>query len=216
MKLFKKKLTLLFRSREGASIMEFALTIGMMAVLAATAAPKLSHVSEEAKFRKSMDEIEKISKQALNYFQEMAVKEGRGKFPGQSKYDSKVGGHESVDDLYSDLLGSDEVINENGVIVTPAVMPTFRNFNSADGSHWVSVFGSENYTNNVTFNSDYPDVDTLWTPLFGNELLESPFQDGHYVYQVLAGSGAGSQAEAPTLFIADLENPSQLHLILKP
>ena len=43
-----------------------------------------------------------------------------------------------------------------------------------------------------------------------------PFQDGHYIYQVLPGYGVGSQAEAPTLFIADLENPSQLHIIVKP
>jgi hypothetical protein len=52
--------------------------------------------------------------------------------------------------------------------------------------------------------------------LFGDEVLNSPFQDGHYIYQVLPGYGAGSQTEAPTLFIADLENPSQLHIILKP
>ena len=50
----------------------------------------------------------------------------------------------------------------------------------------------------------------------GDEILDSPFQDGHYVYQVLPGSGSGSQSNAPTIFIADLENPSQINLVIQP
>ena len=51
---------------------------GAEAVLAATAAPRFSIISEGGKFRKSQDEIQKIAKQAVNFFQDMAVKEGRG------------------------------------------------------------------------------------------------------------------------------------------
>ena len=50
----------------------------------------------------------------------------------------------------------------------------------------------------------------------GHKCLGSPFQDGHYVYQVVAGSGAGSKAESPILYLADLENPAQLHFIVQP
>ena len=46
--------------------------------------------------------------------------------------------------------------------------------------------------------------------------LESPFQDGHYVFQVFPGSGSGSQSDSPTLFIADIENPSQINIVVKP
>ena len=44
----------------------------------------------------------------------------------------------------------------------------------------------------------------------------SPFQDGHYVYQVVAGTGSGSKAESPILYIADLENPSQIYAVIQP
>ena len=67
--------------------MEFAVTTAMMAILAATAAPKLSMLSENAKMQKSRNELDKISRQALSFFQERASIEGRGRFPGQEKYD---------------------------------------------------------------------------------------------------------------------------------
>ena len=84
--------------RSGASLMEFAVVTALMAVLAATAAPKFSTISESGKFRKSQSEIQKIAKQALNFYQDMAVKEGRGRFPGQTKYDQKVGGHQNLEE----------------------------------------------------------------------------------------------------------------------
>ena len=64
--------------------MEFAVVTALMAVLAATAAPKFSDISESGKFRKSKSEMEKIAKQALNFYQDKAVIEGRGRFPGQT------------------------------------------------------------------------------------------------------------------------------------
>ena len=52
----------------------------------------------------------------------------------------------------------------------------------------------------------------------GNDYLNTlvPYQDGHYVYQVVAGSGSGARAESPILYLADIENPSQLHVIFQP
>ena len=72
--------------------MEFAVTTAMMAILAATAAPKLSMLSENAKMQKSRNELDKISRQALNFYQERASVEGRGRFPGQEKYNVPVTG----------------------------------------------------------------------------------------------------------------------------
>jgi len=209
------------QKEDGASLMEFAVVTALMAVLAATAAPKFSDISENAKVRKSRTEIEKIAKQALNFYQDTAVKEGRGRFPGQTKYNQKVGGHLSESDLNDDLFGGSETAtDENGNSVTLPTSATFTRFDGADGAHWVSIFGSEAIKSptlsDISLNSNYPQVPSVWQTLFGDEILFSPFQDGHYVYQVLPGYGVGSQAEAPTLFIADLENPSQIHLVVKP
>ena len=38
----------------------------------------------------SVYELDKLGSQALNYYQEKAVTEGRGRFPGQTKYNVKV------------------------------------------------------------------------------------------------------------------------------
>ena len=211
----------LIKKRDGASLMEFAVVTALMAVLAATAAPKFSDISESGKFRKSKSEMEKIAKQALNFYQDKAVNEGRGRFPGQTKYNQKVGGHSSISDLNDDLVGSYQISsNSNGESISTFTPPSFDKFNGNDGADWVSVFGDKNEDGSsftgTTLNEDYPAVAYVWQNLFGDEVLDSPYQDGHFVYQVFPGSGVGSQSEAPTLFIADLENPSQLHMIVIP
>ena len=205
----------------GATLMEFAVVTTLMAVLAATAAPRFSVISEGGKFRKSQDEIQKIAKQAVNFFQDMAVKEGRGRFPGQVRFDSKVGGHNTLEDLHLDLFGvTEEITNDDGAISTIFTPPTFTKFDGLDGSDWVSIFGTQNLnealSRSLDLNSDYPEVSEIWSGLFGDEMLESPFQDGHYVFQVFPGSGSGSQSDSPTLFIADIENPSQINIVVKP
>ena len=50
----------------------------------------------------------------------------------------------------------------------------------------------------------------------GNQGIESPFQDGGYIYLVIPGSGSGTSAQAPAILVADIENPSQLHKTLVP
>ena len=219
MKSILPKIKKLLKDTKGASLMEFAVVTGLMAVLASTAAPKFSTISESGRHRKSITEMEKIGTQALNFFQDMAVKEGRGRFPGQTKYNQKVGGHTSMEDIERDILGMEAVEDANGNITTPAQDPTFQRFDGPDGSHWVSVFGDDSeypLSEGATLNSNHPNGENVWYTLFGDERLNSPYQDGHFVYQVIAGSGSGSQAIAPILFIADIENPSQLHLIIQP
>ena len=65
-----------------------------------------------------------------------------------------------------------------------------------------------------------PETETIgreeWKKLFPSGPVGSAFQDGHLVYQVVAGSGSGSRAVSPILYLADIENPSQLHVILQP
>ena len=217
-----------YKKTSGNSLMEFAVTIGLMAILAATAAPKLSQMGENTKISKSRSELDKILRQAANFYQETAVKEGRGRFPGQDKYNLPVGGHSSVQDILDDLIN---VYDENGNLANAA---DFTYFAADDGYDWVSVFG----VSNVDFPK--PEGSTLrwddedevgpcnvcpptetsgrkeWEKLFPAGPLGSPFQDGHYVYQVVAGKGHGSRAESPILFVADIENPSQIHAILQP
>ena len=80
------------RSVRGNSLAEFATTTALMATLAATAAPKLSEMSEGTKGEKSRNEIDKLIKQAGNFYQDTADSEGRGRLPGQSKFNQAVGG----------------------------------------------------------------------------------------------------------------------------
>jgi len=212
----------------GNSLMEFAVTVGLMAILAATAAPKLSQMGENTKISKSRSELDKLLRQASNFYQETAIKEGRGRFPGQDKYNLPVGGHSSVQDILDDILN---VYDKDGNLTDPA---DFTFYASSDGYDWVSVFGVSNYDfpkpegSNLRWDDEdevgacnvCPPGETAgrkeWETLFPTGPLGSPFQDGHYVYQVVAGSGHGSKAEAPILYIADIENPSQIHAILQP
>ena len=63
-----------------------------MATLAATAAPKLSEMSEGTKQEKTMNEIDKIIGRATSFYQDATDLEGRGRFPGQGRFDMVVGG----------------------------------------------------------------------------------------------------------------------------
>tara|TARA_B100000519_G_scaffold170526_1_gene156294 strand:- start:500 stop:1174 length:675 start_codon:yes stop_codon:yes gene_type:complete len=212
---------------KGSSLTEFAVTVGLMAILAITALPKLSSIGESTKMQKSISELDKLAGQAANFYQDTAIKEGRGRFPGQDKYNMPVGGHSSTQDILDDLID----VYENGELTNPA---DYISFSSSHGYDWVSVFG----VSNVDFPKPekavirWDDEDDIapcnvcppsetagrleWETLFPTGPVGSPFQDGHFVYQVVAGSGSGTKAVSPTLFIADIENPSQMHIILQP
>jgi hypothetical protein len=173
-------------------------------------------LSENAKMQKSRNELDKISRQALNFFQDKAAVEGRGRFPGQEKYNVPVTGTSNINSSVSDhnVAVLADLITNGG---------SFDDYRDNDGADWVSVFGVSNAdfpmpsAANLSSDDDGSAVGkNEWISLFGGEPIGSPFQDGHYVYQVVAGSGAGSKAESPILYIADLENPTQLHYIIQP
>ena len=85
-----------FKSIKGNSLAEFATTTALMATLAATAAPKLSEMSEGTKAEKSRNEIDKMIKQAGSFYQDTADEDGRGRFPGQAKFNRSIGGDDAA------------------------------------------------------------------------------------------------------------------------
>jgi hypothetical protein len=116
------------KSINGNSLAEFATVTALMATLAATAAPKLSEMSEGAKAQKSTDELDKLVKQAGQFYQDTADNEGRGRFPGQDKYNLGVGGHADVQAILDDIMN---VSNAAGEITDPA---DFDYYAAPDGS----------------------------------------------------------------------------------
>ena len=207
------------KSINGNSLAEFATTTALMATLAATAAPKLSEMSEGAKSEKSMNEIDKILTQARNFYQTTADEEGRGRFPGQDKFDIKVGGH----------------ANEAAVIEDIGPSGTFTTWTDADGLDWRSVFGVSNADNGQAalgqVKNDVVAPSTCgtcpaaakaktgheeWKALFAENVLSSKYQDGHFIYVVVAGGGSGTETYPPVLYVADAENPSDFNNLLEP
>ena len=247
MKQTLKRIIKSVKSVKGNSLAEFATTTALMATLAATAAPKLSEMSEGAKAEKSRNELDKMIKQAGQFYQDTADIEGRGRFPGQDKYNDPVGGtpgaagydggaHE--DAIMEDIMG---VYNPDGTVSSDPSLTTYDN--ATDLADWVSVFGKENedfkapnpthLAADDTFDcqSDCPGVDGYpsihgdlggqpgkeeWKKLFGGEVVGSQYQDGHFVYQVVAGGGTGSDVYPPTLYVADIENASHFNNVLMP
>ncbi len=231
--------------KKGNTLAEFAVVTALMATLAATASPKLSELSENGKSEKSMNEIDKIISQAQQFYQDSADIEGRGRFPGQGRYDMTVGGethglrgvgpgnHESeLADAEIDLFGTYDSSYggwSGG---------QFNHFESGHAAGWLSVFG-------LNSDSPLPDLHYLqqddnvdlessdqtgcsncqgtihtgheeWQIAFGGDVLSSPFQDGHFIYRVVPGYGSGISSVAPILFVADLENPSKYSAVLAP
>jgi hypothetical protein len=212
-----------------------------MATLAATAAPKLSEMSEGAKAEKSRNELDKLVKQAGQFYQDTADIEGRGRFPGQDKYDLAVtGGSYGTHTLHEAAILDD-------------LMNTYDDYRDADGSDWKSIFGianpdfpkptgsqiaaddaagtcadcpGANASDNqgaapsihTDDNGDYVSKDGHyeWKQLFGGEVVGSQYQDGHFVYQVVAGGGTGDEAYPPVLYVADIENATDFNNVLEP
>jgi hypothetical protein len=209
-----KKLNKFFRRNSGQSLAEFAVITAMMATFLATASGKLSDMMEGGKVRKVEEEMDKILVQAQNFYQETAVQEGRGRFPGQDKYNMAVGGYTTELDLINDL--------EN-----------FEKYDDQDGKNWCSIFGIAHEeapmpTGGLFVNDTIAAVENCnacaetryaghddWLFKFGGNALPSPFQDGHFIYVVIPGSGTGENAEPPILYIADAENPKYLNKLLQ-
>ena len=208
------------KSRRGNSLAEFAVTTAMMATLATTAAPKFGAVGDGAKQKKTMNNIDKILTVANNYYNEAVSEEGKGRFPGQAKYDSQVGGvgladgqstdialEEYIEDVLEDI-GSYTDDNSDFVYV---FSPAIDDEDALEGD-WMSFAGQEHQVD-VLFDVDGAND---FVKNFGNSGIKSPFQDGAYIYLVIPGSGSGTSAKAPALVVADVENPAELHKTLEP
>ncbi len=208
------------KSNKGNSLAEFAVTTAMMATLATTAAPKFGGVGDGAKQKKTMNNIDKILTVANNFYNQAVSEEGKGRFPGQSKYDSEVGGvtlgegettdaalETYVEDVLADI-GTYESDNSDFVYVfSPAV-----DDEDALAGDWMS-FAGQTHQVDVLFDTDGAED---FKKDFGNAGIKSPFQDGAYIYLVIPGSGSGTSAQAPVIIVADVENPSELHKTLTP
>ena len=230
---------------KGNTLAEFAVVTALMATLAATASPKLSELSENGKKEKSINEIGKIVSQGQQFYQDAADTEGRGRFPGQGRYDMTVGGvthaargvnsnnHSAeLTDAELDIFG---VYNSSNDTWSGG---DFNHFEHSNASGWLSVFGltsDVNLPDNHNLHADdNVDIESEnineckncqgtvytgheeWQIAFGGEVLNSPFQDGHFIYRVIPGYGSGSNSIAPILFVADLENPAELNAVLSP
>jgi len=203
------------KKRTGNSLAEFAVTTAMMATLAATAAPQFGSVGEGAKEKKTMNNIDKIIQSANNYYNAKLDEEGRGRFPGQTKYDSKVGGYDLPTDTDTDMaleMFVETVLNNydgytDDLSAFVYVFSTAADDQDAIQGDWQNISSSVVY-----------DVDGAadFVELFGNNGMSSPFQDGAYIYLVIPGSGSGSSSQAPAIIVADVENPTELHKTLVP
>ena len=209
------------KSINGNSLAEFATTTALMATLAATAAPKLSEMSEGAKAEKSMNEIDKILTQARNHYQTTADTEGRGRFPGQEKYNVRVGGYTSESALTTDIDNTGDAI---------------KTFTDSKLSNWCSVFGISNAAaerpdncgvvddvvratdkNGATvYNGQTALGHAEWLDLFAGNTLKSKYQDGHFAYAVIAGDDTGSDSYPPVLYVIDVENASNFNNVIEP
>jgi len=219
------------RSTTGSSLAEFATVSALMATLAATAAPKLSEMSEGTKGEKSGKEIDKILTQAGNFYQATADTEGRGRFPGQEKYNVAVGG-------YGGELDIADGNTQNAMDATTALSEVYtklETFNSYedDAQDWSSVFGTTfaKYPAGANVSDDEyiacancSDSDKAYmlsgsdefVNLFNGNALESKFQDGHFIYVVVPGGGSGTGSFPPVIVVADLENPHDFNNSLEP
>lgn len=209
MKLFKR-----LKSRKGQTLAEFAVTTSMMAILTTTAAPKFSGVGEGAKEKKTLADVDKIMKSANNFFNEKTNSEGRGRFPGQVKYNRSV---------------PDDAGYANEVALA-AGLSTFMDFEDSEASKWASVFGTQNPEAKMPVGASVnvcedplddgsfsPTVGSEeWLVEFGGNAIKSPFQDGHYIYSVIPGGGSGQDSYSPILFLADLESPANFWKKLQP
>ena len=222
-----KTLKRLMKRTNGASLAEFAVVVALMAALAASAAPKFSAMTEGTKDKKSEEEMDKLLKAARNFFNEKAqpigateISEGRGRFPGQEKYDVPVGDYNSEWEL-------DDILNPWGYA------EPFDNYKASEAGKWRSVFGITNTdapapTGHGGVTDDVVGTCTScsytpccigsdeWGELFGNNPVRSPYQDGHYMYVVIPGYGTGSQSVPPMLFLSDLENPMEIMQFYMP
>ena len=214
-KKFIKSFMRTIKSTKGNSLAEFAVTTAMMATLATTAAPKFGQIGAGAKEKKTISNIDKILTVANNFYNQTLSEEGKGRFPGQSKYDVAVGGIDLSDgqltdealEIYIETILEDKISYDVSLGEFVYVFSTSSDDEDALQGDWM------NDETSVVFNS----AGALdFKKDFGNNGMKSPFQDGSYAYLVIPGSGSGTDAQAPALIVIDTENPAELNKTLVP
>ena len=198
-------------NNKGNSLAEFAVVIALMATLAATGQVKFSHAGEGGKGKKSANEIEKIAKAGMNFYNQANTDEGAGRFPGQNKWDQNVptgGGYTGY--------GS-TAANVEAALASVADFTSYKD--ATTGALWCSVFGKSTAGNAIhSENVDPLAADdagsrvgpTEWASML--DLVKSPFMDGHMIYTVIAGEPGTS----PCMIIADLNDPSAEFSVVQP
>ena len=206
------------KSTKGNSLAEFAVTTAMMATLATTAAPKFGQVGAGAKEKKTIANLDKILTVANNYYNQTLSEEGKGRFPGQEKYDVAVGGVTLADGAQTDetLEAYIETILENKVSYESDLSEFVYVFSTATDDDDATQGGWMNLETSVGFDGNAQVGALDFKEDFGNNGIESPFQDGSYAYLVIPGSGSGTDAQAPVMVVIDTENPSKMHKTLVP
>ena len=213
-----EKLRKKLKSRKGNSLAEFAVTTAMMATLATTAAPKFGQVGAGAKEKKTIANIDKILTVANNYYNQTLSEEGKGRFPGQEKYDVAVGGIDLAEGALTDetLEAYIETILEQKASYEDDLSEFVYIFSTATDDDDATQGGWMNLETSVDFDGG-KEVGALdFKKDFGNQGIESPFQDGSYAYLVIPGSGSGTDAQAPVMVVIDTENPAKLNKTLVP
>ena len=198
-------------NNKGNSLAEFAVVIALMATLAATGQVKFSQAGEGGKGKKSANEIEKIAKAGMNFYNQANTDEGAGRFPGQNKWDQNV----PTNGGYASATGTDA-----NVAVALADVANFDSYkDTGRGAKWCSVFGKSTAGNAIhSENVDPLHADDAgskvgpaeWAGML--DLVKSPFMDGHMIYTVIAGEPGTS----PCMIIADLNDPSAEFSVVQP
>jgi len=215
------------KSINGNSLAEFATTTALMATLAATAAPKLSEMSEGTKAEKSMNEIDKILTQARNFYQTTSDEEGRGRFPGQDKFDVQVGGYGSPRNVNAAAALTSAIADQSSLLTA---LGNWTDWDADEGAKWRSVFGIANSAalqdaGGKVIDDTYVSCGTCpgtnaghtdWLTLFAGNTLASKYQDGHFAYAVIPGGGSGKSAFPPVMYIVDMENASDFNNVIEP
>ena len=208
------------KSNKGNSLAEFAVVTAMMGALATTAAPKFGAVGDGAKKGSTIANLDKIKSAANNFYNAKVTEEGRGRFPGQTKYDEKVGGFDlpantltdEALETYLETILNGQTGYESTLTDYVYVFSTAVGDEDALAGDWMSFVGE---THQIDAGFDIDGATDLKSN-FGNQGIKSPFQDGAYIYLVIPGSGSGSDAQAPCMIVADAENPSELYKVLTP
>ena len=144
------------------------------------------------KLNATIANLDKIKTAANNFYNAKVSEEGRGRFPGQIKYDEKVGGFDlPANTLTDEALETylETILNgQTGYASTLTdyvyVFSTSVNDEDALAGDWMSFVGTTHQVD-VGFNEDGA-IDMKSN--FGNQGISSPFQDGAYIYLVIPGS----------------------------